>query len=355
MYNILAGLKDYFRRQEIVTDNVVFRLHYIFTTVLLIAFSLLVTASQYVGNPIQCINDNDVPIHVINTYCWISTTFTIPKSFMRTIGEDVPHPGKFIHLPSGEQFQIIIINQQVLVLGSMIARIGNTMLITSGSASSCFSRPFSAMFRGGCGTPGKVRDDNFLCYLIVLLIEYLSLEIGGLMQTIVLGLNSGLKSAEERAAKKRVLIDYLLIHFKQHSMYVLRYWLCEVMCLVNVIGQLYLMNRFTGGEFFSYGLRGELHYHDNESHLNLNVYILSSFGLCQQRPGATFGSYDLRVPSRHQVYIPQIRSFWNHQPARFHVRPLSKHHQREDVHFPLVLVHYHGNSAFNPRCLQVSI
>ena len=46
MYNILAGLKEYFRRQEIVTDNVIFRLHYIFTTVLLIAFSLLVTATQ---------------------------------------------------------------------------------------------------------------------------------------------------------------------------------------------------------------------------------------------------------------------------------------------------------------------
>lgn len=115
MYMLLAGLKDYFRRQEIVTDNVVFRLHYIFTTVLLIAFSLLVTATQvttihavynqlnsiltidsftqYVGNPIQCINDNDIPIHVINTYCWISTTFTIPTSFMRSVGSEVPHPG----------------------------------------------------------------------------------------------------------------------------------------------------------------------------------------------------------------------------------------------------------------------
>ena len=46
MYMLLAGLKEYFRRQEIVTDNVIFRLHYIFTTVLLIAFSLLVTATQ---------------------------------------------------------------------------------------------------------------------------------------------------------------------------------------------------------------------------------------------------------------------------------------------------------------------
>lgn len=76
------------------------------------------------------------------------------------------------------------------------------------------------------------------------------------MSTIVMGLNSGLRSAEERAGKKRMLIDYLLAHFKQHNMYALRYWFCEALCLVNIIGQLYLMNRFTGGEFFTYGLKG---------------------------------------------------------------------------------------------------
>jgi len=76
------------------------------------------------------------------------------------------------------------------------------------------------------------------------------------MQTIVLGLNSGLKTVEERTVKKKILIDYLLVHIKQHNMYAIRYWFCEVLCLVNIIGQLYLMNRFTGGEFFSYGLKG---------------------------------------------------------------------------------------------------
>lgn len=69
--------------------------------------------------------------------------------------------------------------------------------------------------------------------------------------------DSGLRSVEERAAKKRVLVDYLLVHFKQHNMYAVRYFFCELLCLVNIIGQLYLMNTFTGGEFFSYGLRGK--------------------------------------------------------------------------------------------------
>lgn len=76
------------------------------------------------------------------------------------------------------------------------------------------------------------------------------------MQTIVLGLNCGLKTVEERTVKKKILIDYLLVHIKQHNMYAIRYWFCEVLCLVNIIGQLYLMNRFTGGEFFSYGFKG---------------------------------------------------------------------------------------------------
>lgn len=212
MYMLLAGLKEYFRRQEIVTDNVVFRLHYIFTTVMLIAFSLLVTATQYVGNPIQCINDNDIPVHVINTYCWISTTFTIPSAFMRQVGSEVPHPGVGAGLYDSKDRKHYAYYQWV-----------------------CFILFFQAI----------------LCYVPKWL---WSAWEGGLMQTIVLGLNSGLKTAEERVAKKKVLLDYLLVHLKQHNMYALRYWFCEALCLVNIIGQLYLMNRFTGGEFFSYGL-----------------------------------------------------------------------------------------------------
>nr|CAD7198893.1 unnamed protein product [Timema douglasi] len=38
-------------------------------------------------------------------------------------------------------------------------------------------------------------------------------------------------------------------------MYAIRYFLCEALCLVNIISQLYFMNHFFDGEFFSYGLR----------------------------------------------------------------------------------------------------
>ncbi len=79
----------------------------------------------------------------------------------------------------------------------------------------------------------------------------------------------------------------------------------------------------------------------------------SSVVFCQRGPGAALRSDDLRFPSCDQVHIPQVRSFRNHQPSRFHVRSLAKYYQREDLHFPLVLVYHHGHSPWPPPRLQV--
>lgn len=40
-----------------------------------------------------------------------------------------------------------------------------------------------------------------------------------------------------------------------HKLYAIRYWACEFLCLVNIIIQMFFMNRFFDGEFWSYGLR----------------------------------------------------------------------------------------------------
>lgn len=84
MYKLLGSLKVYLRVQEVTTDGTIFRMHNLFTTALLMACSLIITATQYVGNPIQCIV-NGMPTHVINTYCWISSTFTMPDAFRRQV------------------------------------------------------------------------------------------------------------------------------------------------------------------------------------------------------------------------------------------------------------------------------
>jgi len=84
MYKLLGSLKSYLKWQDIQTDNAVFRLHNSFTTVLLLTCSLIITATQYVGQPISCIV-NGIPPHVVNTFCWIHSTFTMPDAFNRQV------------------------------------------------------------------------------------------------------------------------------------------------------------------------------------------------------------------------------------------------------------------------------
>jgi hypothetical protein len=46
-----------------------------------------------VGNPIDCIHTKDIPEDVLNTFCWIHSTYTIPSAFLKIVGEEVPYPG----------------------------------------------------------------------------------------------------------------------------------------------------------------------------------------------------------------------------------------------------------------------
>ncbi|CAH2216834.1 jg20538, partial [Pararge aegeria aegeria] len=40
-----------------------------------------------------------------------------------------------------------------------------------------------------------------------------------------------------------------------HKLYALRYWGCELLCLINIVLQLWMMDSFFNGEFFTYGTR----------------------------------------------------------------------------------------------------
>lgn len=68
------------KTSNVKIDTAVFKLHYRFTFVLLLACCILVTLRQYVGEHINCIQDSAaIPTRVLNTYCFISATFTLPR------------------------------------------------------------------------------------------------------------------------------------------------------------------------------------------------------------------------------------------------------------------------------------
>ncbi|XP_012253963.1 innexin inx1 [Athalia rosae] len=212
MYKLLGDLKDYLKWQDITTDSMIFRMHNLFTTVLLLTCSLVITATQYVGNPISCIVEG-LPKHAINTYCWITSTFTMPDAFARQVGTEVAHPGI-----AGD-------------FGNVTARKYYTYYQWV-----CFALFFQAV----------------MCYIPQWLWNTWE---NGFMRALIMGLNRGLCAEAEKCKKKSKMIDYILKHRTRHNQYVYRYYVCEALCLVNILVQLYLMNRFFDGEFLSYGWR----------------------------------------------------------------------------------------------------
>lgn len=213
MYKLLGGLSVYLKRQEIVNDCAIFRLHNHFTTALLLACSLIITATQFVGKPIQCINDAGRHAHVINTFCWISSTFTMPDAFKRQVGSEVAHLGVANDFNDVHAHKYYTYYQWV-----------------------CFVLFFQGM----------------LCYLPQVI---WNMGEHRLMDMLVMGLNIGALPEKSKNARKELVVEYLLSHLKRHKSYAFRYWFCEALCLVNILGQLYLMNKFFDGEFLSYGLR----------------------------------------------------------------------------------------------------
>ena len=69
MFDLFGEVKDLFKIESTVTDNVVFLLHYKVTVIILIACSILVTSKTYIGDPIDCIVEEIEPdVSVLNLY-----------------------------------------------------------------------------------------------------------------------------------------------------------------------------------------------------------------------------------------------------------------------------------------------
>ena len=74
----LGDLAKYFKFDTIKIDNNVFRLHYKGTLLVMACACILVTSNSYIGDPIDCIVDG-IPGGMMDTYCWIHSTFSIPS------------------------------------------------------------------------------------------------------------------------------------------------------------------------------------------------------------------------------------------------------------------------------------
>jgi len=210
MFDVFGSVKGLLKIDSVCIDNNIFRLHYKATVIILVAFSLLVTSRQYIGDPIDCIVD-DVPLNIMDTYCWIYSTFTIPNRIAGRIGKDVVQPGIASHVDGEDEVKYHKYYQWV-----------------------CFVLFFQAMFFYLPRYMWKTWE-------------------GGRIKMLVLDLNCPIISEECKTDRKKLLIDYFANNLHTQNFYAIRFFLCEFLNFVNVIAQIFFIDYFLDGEFSTYG------------------------------------------------------------------------------------------------------
>ncbi|XP_008545935.1 innexin inx2 [Microplitis demolitor] len=209
MFDVFGSVRGLLKLDQVNIDNNVFRLHYKGTVILLIAFSLLVTSRQYIGDPIDCIVD-EIPLSVMDTYCWIYSTFTIPDR-IGIVGRDIVQPGVASHVEGADEVKYHKYYQWV-----------------------CFTLFFQAI----------------LFYIPRYLWKTWE---SGRIKMLVLDLNCPIIADSNKMERSKLLVDYFQTNLHTQNLYAYRFFLCEVLNFINVVGQIYFMDFFLDGEFSTYG------------------------------------------------------------------------------------------------------
>uniref|UniRef100_A0A0K2UID2 Innexin n=1 Tax=Lepeophtheirus salmonis TaxID=72036 RepID=A0A0K2UID2_LEPSM len=209
MFDVFGSVKILIKIDTICIDNNIFRLHYKATVILLIICSLLVTCRQYIGDPIDCIVE-EIPPNVMDTYCWIHSTFSVPEHDKGVNGKDIPHRGIGPE-SSKEPYRYHKYYQWV-----------------------CFTLFFQAI----------------LFYLP----RYLwKIWEGGKMSVLVQEMNIPILDNDIKADRIRLLVDYFSVNRFNHQFYTLKFFFCELLNFINVISQIFFTDFFLGGQFTTYG------------------------------------------------------------------------------------------------------
>lgn len=220
--NVLS--KSRLTRIKLVTiDNSAFRVHYRLTFAILLACTTLVCSRQYIGEHIQCIASG-VPNKVVNTFCFFTTTYTLPDA------NHTAHPGVGPVQWDSKPIQHAYYQWVPFVL------FGQAIM---------FYLPHLLWRTYEAGTIA----------LLVNGLQRLYLKADG-EQDVMVG-TTRVTSEVTRWAKLRNVMNHLdtVTRFRLNRNWAVVLTGCEVLNLVNVLLQLKLMDKFLGGQFYSYGLQ----------------------------------------------------------------------------------------------------
>lgn len=212
MHDVFGELGKFFKFDSCKIDNSGFRLHYKMTVMVFTAAAILVASQQYIGDPIDCMVEG-VPGGMMDTYCWIHSTFSVPSRWNSQKGVEVPHAGVAPPSDLNPNTEVKYHKWYQWV-------------------------PF------------------FFCLQIIFFHTtrwlWKSSEAGKV--TMLVGeLQEPLLDAGKKEEQISEIVKYFRMHRGTHSMYALRFFACEVVNFINVICQIYFIDFFLDYEFRTYG------------------------------------------------------------------------------------------------------
>ncbi|KAI1296819.1 Innexin inx2 [Halotydeus destructor] len=210
MFDFFGSIQAIIKLDSVCIDNHVFRLHYKVTVIFLITASLLVTGKEYFGDPIDCVQPNEEEENdFLDTFCWIHSTFTLPDAYDKKVGSEVPYPGVDKHVP-GDRKTYHKYYQWV-----------------------CFALFFQAV---------SFYAPRYL---------WKRWEAGRLRAVVQ---ELGCPINDDKSGQLGNLAAYLRNNLRHHDAYFFQFVLCEILNLMNVLVNIYLVDLFLGGAFSTFGL-----------------------------------------------------------------------------------------------------
>ncbi|XP_018021821.1 innexin inx2 [Hyalella azteca] len=245
-------------------DNLVFRLHYRYTFILFMAGAILSTLYDFVGEKIICmIETGDEALQkVVQSYCYITGTYTVDKLHYGEVGVDMPHPGVGPHT-ADDAVTYHTYYQWV---------------------------PFVLVAQGA------------MFYLPHLIWKHWE---GGLFRSIIQNLSvvdflSAGKTGTignyfNRENEFKSLAVYITDSLHTHKGWSSKFIFCEFLNLIVTISTIFFTNFFLGGEFLTYGVKViAMTNMDPENRTDPMSEIFPTMGKCSFRMYGPSGTIEKR-------------------------------------------------------------
>jgi hypothetical protein len=185
-------------------------LHYKISLGLFIVAGLITSRGQFFNDPILCTDIPGVSTQVVNNFCWVHQTYTVITDLNGITGKDFAYPG--VASIDDEDIRRISYYQWVSLLLLLQAF--------------CFAIPKLIW---------KTAENN---------------KIKSLVQNNLRGPN---QNFDEKNTELNRLAQYWADNRGTHGGLALAYFVCEALNFINVLGQIFLIDKFLGNTFWSYG------------------------------------------------------------------------------------------------------